>query len=111
MVSLCNSPSCSVTQFADQASLELIEICLPLPAGIKGVCHHRPATYLFFETGSHCVVLAVLDYAMQIKLATNSQRSACLCLPTLGLKVCCHGSWAMMPSAFSLHSDDLREFF
>lgn len=40
------------------------------------------------ETGSHYVVLAVLEIAMWTRLALNSWRSSCLCLSgALGLKV------------------------
>lgn len=48
----------------------------------------------FFETGSLTVDLVVLELTVQIKLASNSQRFPCLCLPlpplTLGqgLEVC-----------------------
>ena len=41
-VSLCGFGACPGTSSADQAGLELIEICLP-SARIKEVHHHRPA--------------------------------------------------------------------
>lgn len=41
-----------------------------------------------FETGSHYVSLACLELTVQTKLALASQRSTCLCLWLLGLKVC-----------------------
>jgi hypothetical protein len=42
--------------------------------------------FLFFETGFLCVALAVLELAMLTRLFLNSQRSACLCLPSAGSK-------------------------
>ena len=44
----------------------------------------------FYETGSHYVGLAVLELTMQTRLASNSLRSACLCLPSAGIKDVCH---------------------
>lgn len=45
-VSLCNSPGCPGTLFADQTGLEITEICLLLPpdwtAVVKGLHHHYP---------------------------------------------------------------------
>jgi hypothetical protein len=41
----------------------------------------------FFETGFLCVALAVLELTLQTRL-TPTQRSACLCLPSAGLKAC-----------------------
>lgn len=42
---------------------------------------------LAFETDSHAVArLAVLKLTMQTKLALNSQRFSCLCLPGAGIK-------------------------
>lgn len=47
------------------------------------------AIYLFGGLGSlTCVTLADLELAMQTKLASNSQRSLCLCLPSSGVKGC-----------------------
>ena len=40
----------------------------------------------FFETGSHCVSLAGPELTMQIKLASNTQRSVCLCLSRARIK-------------------------
>ena len=40
----------------------------------------------FFEAEFLCVTLAVLDRALQTRLAWNSQRFACLCLPWAGIK-------------------------
>jgi hypothetical protein len=37
-------------------------------------------------TGFLCIALAVLKLALQIRLASNSQRSTCLCLPSAGTK-------------------------
>lgn len=41
-----------------------------------------------FETKSQCTALSGLKCAMWIRLASNSQRSACLCLSSAGSKMC-----------------------
>ena len=42
-------------------------------------------------TGFLCVAMAVLELAMQTRLAWNSQRSTCLCFPSAEIKgVCQH---------------------
>lgn len=46
--------------------------------------------FWIFETGSRSVVLAVLEFTMEISLASSSQRVSCLCLPNAGLKGMCH---------------------
>lgn len=39
--------------------------------------------YFFFKTKSHCVIiLTVLELTLQTRLASNSQISSCLCLPS-----------------------------
>jgi hypothetical protein len=35
----------------------------------------------FFQTGFLCLALTVLELALWTRLALNSQRSACLCVP------------------------------
>ena len=40
----------------------------------------------FFETGSHYVALVVLELTTQTSLASNSQRSTCLCLLSTEIK-------------------------
>jgi hypothetical protein len=42
--------------------------------------------FWFFKTGSLCVSLAVCVLALLTRLASNSQRSACLCLSHTGIK-------------------------
>ena len=54
----------------------LVCVCVPLP-----VMPH---------TGFLCVVLAVLELTPYTRLAVNSERSACLCLPSAGIKCVCH---------------------
>ncbi|ERE88985.1 transmembrane anterior posterior transformation protein 1 [Cricetulus griseus] len=49
---------------------------------IIGQIHQRNGT----QAGSQCATLASLDFAMKIGLALNSQRSACLCLLSDGIK-------------------------
>jgi hypothetical protein len=41
---------------------------------------------LFLETWFLYAALAVLKMALQTRLASNSQRSTCLCLPSAGIK-------------------------
>ena len=48
--------------------------------------HYYLFTYL--ETGFLCIVLADLELTLLTSLASNSQRSACLSLPSADLKVC-----------------------
>lgn len=45
-----------------------------------------------FETGSHSIALAILELVLLTKLASNSHRSACLCLPHAGIRGVCHDS-------------------
>jgi hypothetical protein len=40
----------------------------------------------FFMTGFLCVVLADLELTLLTSLASNSQESTCLCLPSAGIK-------------------------
>jgi hypothetical protein len=52
MVSVCNSSGCPGTYFVDQASLEFIEIHLPLPpTQVLGlmVCTTLPSEHLYFK--------------------------------------------------------------
>jgi hypothetical protein len=46
--------------------------------------------FYFVETGLLCVTLTDLGLALKAKLALNSQRSTCLCLPSAENKVICH---------------------
>ena len=55
----------------------------------------KSAFLLFFETESHYVALAVLELTMLTRLACNSQRSACFCLPSAGVKAV----WVVLCSA------------
>lgn len=41
---------------------------------------------LNLETESYCVALAVLDFVMQTRLTSNSQRSTFLCFTSAGIK-------------------------
>lgn len=49
------------------------------------------------EKESHRTALTDLELAMELRLASNSKTSACLCLPRVGLKEC-----ATMSSSFLL---------
>ena len=50
----------------------------------KLICYcYVSCQFMFFETGFLCVALAVLELALQTRLASNS---ACICLPSDGIK-------------------------
>ena len=71
-----------------------------------GASHHTVFACVFIlfaciEMGSYYVALAVLELTLYTRLATNSQRSTCLCLPSAGIKAVCHHSdstfkWLLM---------------
>jgi hypothetical protein len=44
--------------------------------------------FFFFETGFLCIALAVLEPGWP-----RTQKSACLCLPSAGIKGVCHHAW------------------
>lgn len=46
------------------------------------------------QTGSPCVTQTNLELTVWTRLALNSQRSACLCRPSAGIKGLCHHSLA-----------------
>lgn len=46
--------------------------------------------FWIFETGSRNVALAVLEFTMEIRLASSSQRVSFLCLPSAGINGMCH---------------------
>ena len=50
------------------------------------LCTYSVHIYEFFEITSHCITLAVLELALQTRLASNSQRYDCFCLPSAGIK-------------------------
>jgi hypothetical protein len=99
-VSLC-SPDCPGTHSVDQGGLELRN--LPASAsqvlGIKACATTRPAPSSIFmltccccccccccRWRSHYVVLAGLELTMWTWMSLTSQRSACLCHPSVGIK-------------------------
>ena len=45
-----------------------------------------PPRPLLFETGFLCVALAILELTLQTRLASNSERLTCLCLPSPEIK-------------------------
>jgi hypothetical protein len=56
---------------------------------VKGLAQElRVEPFFSFETGFLCVALAILELTLQTRLASNSQRSNCLCFPVLGLNEC-----------------------
>ena len=52
----------------------------------RALCYVFVFCFLFSKTGLLSVALAVLELTLQTKLASNSQRSCCLCLPSAGIK-------------------------
>lgn len=66
---------------------------------------------LSFWTESNHVALAILKLTMQIRLASNSRRSVCLCLPSANVKsVHCRDKqasslepWILLPFPVSSH--------
>jgi hypothetical protein len=44
--------------------------------------------FYFWDRVSLCVALVVLEFVLQIRLASNSQRSFCFCFPSAGIKGC-----------------------
>jgi hypothetical protein len=50
-----------------------------------------------FETGSHHI-LAILELIVETRLVLNSQRTACLCLKSTGIKGMRHHAWLALPS-------------
>lgn len=49
-----------------------------------------------FKTGLLCIILAVLELSMWTSLASNSQRSSCICLPSAGTKDMHHHTWPFL---------------
>jgi hypothetical protein len=45
------------------------------------------------EIMSFYVALAVSKLDVQTRLAPNSERSMCFCLPSIGIKTTCHHAW------------------
>lgn len=43
--------------------------------------------FWFFKSGFLYVTLAILELTLYVRLASNSQKSSCLCLPSAGIKV------------------------
>ena len=56
---------------------------------IKG-SRHGNIFFYFFETAFLCATLPVLELALKTRLALNSQRSICFCLPSAGIEGMCH---------------------
>jgi hypothetical protein len=63
---------------------------------------------LIFKTGSLYVALALLAVSMQSRLASNSQRSACLCQPSAGVNGVCHHTQTKDLFSLPPHSPALR---
>ena len=51
---------------------------------------HTYLVLVLFETWFLCAAQAVLKLPIETRLASKSQRSACLCLPRTGFKDCTH---------------------
>jgi hypothetical protein len=58
----------------------------------KNVLQNNDFLYVFgfLEKWFLCVAMAVLELVLYTSLATNSQKSTCLCLLTAGIKGMCH---------------------
>jgi hypothetical protein len=69
--------SCTDRPFLSPFLRQLAALELPVRTWHLGCCFGLS----FFETESHKAELALLELAMQTKLASNPQRSVCLCLP------------------------------
>ena len=54
-----------------------------IPLQVAGI------SFSFYEPGSHYVALAGLELTLLTRLASNSQRFACLCLPSAGARGLC----------------------
>ena len=64
--------------------------------------------FCFLETESHYVALADLELTMEIRLASNSQRSICLCLSCAGIQDMYHYAWISKCSFISNQGDTLK---
>ena len=64
--------------------------------------------FCFLETESHYVALADLELTMEIRLASNSQRSTCLCLSCAGIQDMYHYAWISKCSFISNQGDTLK---
>ena len=62
----------------------------------------------FLETESHYVALADLELTMEIRLASNSQRSTCHCLSCAGIQDMYHYAWISKCSFISNQGDTLK---
>ena len=60
------------------------------------------------QTESHYVALADLELTMEIRLASNSQRSTCLCLSCAGIQDMYHYAWISKCSFISNQGDTLK---
>ena len=64
--------------------------------------------FCFLETESHYVALADLELTMEIRLASNSQRSTCLCFSFAGIQDMYHYAWISKCSFISNQGDTLK---
>lgn len=53
---------------------------------------------LFFKAGVLCVFLVALELTLNIRLALNSERSTCLCLPSAVVKGISHHAQLLVVS-------------
>jgi hypothetical protein len=56
---------------------------------VSDPCFSLSFWFVYFETGFLCVALAVPELSLWTRLASNSQRSTYLCLPSAGVEVMC----------------------
>lgn len=64
---------------------------LPNNGCFAGVCVCVSTHVLF--TGSLHVAIALVELTMETRLASNSQKSDCFCLPSDGIKYVHHKTW------------------
>lgn len=65
--------------------------------GVKLGPTHLLSLFVLFETGTHSVALAGLVFTLQVRLTSDLQRPACLCLPSAETKDGCHHTWQKSP--------------
>jgi hypothetical protein len=77
--------------FVGQVGLELVtEMLLPLAPEHWGYSN-TPSLPFFLERETQCVTLSSLELGMKTRMASNSQRTDCLCLLSAGIEdVCLH---------------------
>jgi hypothetical protein len=79
----------SSTRAVITLKVRTISLALPIPHIFKEFTFLFVCLFVCFETGFLCVALAVLDLLCRPGWP-QTQKSACLCLPSAGIKGLCH---------------------